>query len=85
MDLRLTLSVNGQCKQDARTSGMVFDIREQLVTLSRIMTLEPGDLVLTGTPAGVGAPQGTFLNVGDEISATIEGIGTLAVQIQAPR
>ncbi|WP_419341289.1 fumarylacetoacetate hydrolase family protein [Achromobacter sp. PD1] len=85
MDLRLTLSVNGQCKQDARTSGMVFDICEQLVTLSRIMTLEPGDLVLTGTPAGVGAPQGTFLNVGDEISATIEGIGTLAVQIQAPR
>lgn len=85
MDLGLKLSVNGQIKQDARTSGMVFDIREQLVTLSRIMTLEPGDLVLTGTPAGVGAPQGTFLKIGDEVSATIEGIGTLAVQIQASR
>jgi 2-keto-4-pentenoate hydratase/2-oxohepta-3-ene-1,7-dioic acid hydratase in catechol pathway len=85
MDLGLKLSVNGQIKQNARTSGMVFDIREQLAILSRIMTLEPGDLVLTGTPAGVGAPQGTFLKIGDEISATIEDIGTLAVQIQASR
>ncbi|MDN8924025.1 fumarylacetoacetate hydrolase family protein, partial [Staphylococcus aureus] len=58
MNLHLQLSVNGAQKQDASTSGMVFDIREQLVTLSRIMTLEPGDLVLTGTPAGVGAPKG---------------------------
>ncbi|MBD9472032.1 fumarylacetoacetate hydrolase family protein [Achromobacter sp. ACM01] len=85
MDLGLKLSVNGQIKQNARTSAMVFDIREQLAILSRIMTLEPGDLVLTGTPAGVGAPQGTFLKIGDEISATIEDIGTLAVQIQASR
>lgn len=84
-DLALRLSVNGETKQDARTSGMVFDIREQLVTLSNIMTLDPGDVVLTGTPAGVGFPKGTFLKVGDCVEATIEGIGTLAVTVGAAR
>ena len=83
-DLALRLAVNGETKQDARTSGMVFDLREQLVQLSRIMTLDPGDVVLTGTPAGVGAPKGTFLKVGDTVTAEIEGIGKLEVQIQAP-
>jgi len=83
-DLALRLSVNGEIKQDARTSGMVFDIREQLVALTRIMTLEPGDVVLTGTPAGVGLPKGTFLQVGDVVRAEIEKIGTLEVGIQAP-
>jgi 2-keto-4-pentenoate hydratase/2-oxohepta-3-ene-1,7-dioic acid hydratase in catechol pathway len=46
------------------------------------MTLEPGDVILTGTPAGVGVPKGIFLNVGDRVEAEIEGIGTLAVIIQ---
>lgn len=81
-DLGLRLSVNGDMRQDARTSGMVFDLREQLVALSRIMTLDPGDLVLTGTPAGVGAPRGTFLKPGDAVAAEIEGIGRLEVEIQ---
>ncbi len=85
MNLQLQLSVNGETKQNASTSGMVFDLREQLVTLSRIMTLEPGDLVLSGTPAGVGAPRGTFLKVGDHLIASIENIGTLDVQIQPSR
>ena len=80
-DLALRLAVNGEVKQDARTSGMVFDIREQLVTLSHIMTLDPGDVVLTGTPAGVGFPKGTFLKPGDRVEASIERIGTLAVTI----
>jgi 2-keto-4-pentenoate hydratase/2-oxohepta-3-ene-1,7-dioic acid hydratase in catechol pathway len=79
--LGLQLSVNGEIKQDARSSGMIFDIREQLVTLSNIMTLDPGDVVFTGTPAGVGVPQQTFLKVGDRVEATIEQIGTLAVEI----
>lgn len=82
-DLGLKLSVNGELKQDARTSGMIFDIREQLVTLSAIMTLDPGDVVLTGTPAGVGFPKRTFLKAGDRIDATIESIGTLSVQVTA--
>jgi 2-keto-4-pentenoate hydratase/2-oxohepta-3-ene-1,7-dioic acid hydratase in catechol pathway len=83
-DLALRLSVNGETKQDARTSGMIFSIAEQIATLSRIMTLDPGDVILTGTPAGVGAPKGTFLNVGDRVTAEIEGIGQLAITIGAP-
>jgi len=83
-DLALKLSVNGAVKQDARTSGMIFDIREQLVTLSAIMTLDPGDVVLTGTPAGVGMPKGTFLKVGDRVDAEIESIGKLSVEIGEP-
>ena len=84
-DLALTLSVNGEVKQNARTSGMVFNIKEQLVTLSNIMTLYPGDVVLTGTPAGVGFPKRTFLKPGDRIEAHVESIGTLAVAIGQPQ
>jgi 2-keto-4-pentenoate hydratase/2-oxohepta-3-ene-1,7-dioic acid hydratase in catechol pathway len=83
-DLALKLSVNGELKQDARTSGMIFDIREQLVTLSAIMTLDPGDVVLTGTPAGVGLPKKTFLKPGDRVDAEIESIGRLSVEIGEP-
>jgi 2-keto-4-pentenoate hydratase/2-oxohepta-3-ene-1,7-dioic acid hydratase in catechol pathway len=61
---------------------MIFDIREQLVLASSIMTLDPGDVLLTGTPAGVGFPKRTFLAPGDRIAATIESIGTLDVEIQ---
>jgi 2-keto-4-pentenoate hydratase/2-oxohepta-3-ene-1,7-dioic acid hydratase in catechol pathway len=83
-DLPLLLKVNGETKQNARTSGMIFSIAEQIAKLSRIMTLDPGDVVLTGTPAGVGAPKGTFLKVGDKVDATIEGIGSLSVEIMPP-
>jgi len=82
MDLALKLTVNGETKQNARTSGMIFNIAEQISTASRIMTLDPGDVILTGTPAGVGAPKQTFLSVGDAVTAEIEKIGTLAVTIQ---
>jgi 2-keto-4-pentenoate hydratase/2-oxohepta-3-ene-1,7-dioic acid hydratase in catechol pathway len=81
-DLALELKVNGETKQSARTSGMIFDIREQLALLSSIMTLDPGDVLLTGTPAGVGFPKRTFLKPGDRIAATIEKIGTLEVEIE---
>lgn len=80
-DLALSLAVNGETKQNARTSGMIFDIREQLVTLSAIMTLDPGDVLLTGTPAGVGFPKRTFLAAGDRVRADIEGIGSLEVEL----
>jgi 2-keto-4-pentenoate hydratase/2-oxohepta-3-ene-1,7-dioic acid hydratase in catechol pathway len=84
-DLGLKLSVNGVVKQDARSSGMIFSLAEQIAIASRIMTLDPGDVLLTGTPAGVGAPKGTFLSVGDRVDAEIEGIGRLSVRIQPPR
>jgi len=83
-DLAMRLDVNGEVRQDARTSGMIFDIGEQLATLSRIMTLEPGDVVLTGTPAGVGAARRSFLAAGDVVSARIEALGALRVEIQPP-
>ena len=84
-DVGLRLSVNGEAKQDGRSSDMIFTVAEQIATASRIMTLDPGDLLLTGTPAGVGAPKQTFLKVGDRVEAAIENVGTLAVTIQEPR
>ena len=80
-NLTMKLSVNGEVKQHGSTSGMVFDIREQLVTLSNIMTLEPGDVVLTGTPAGVGMASKTFLKLGDRIEAEIDSLGRLDVTV----
>ena len=84
-DIRLGLSVNGEARQDDTTGDMIFSIAEQLATLSRIMTLDPGDVVLTGTPAGVGAAKQTFLSIGDRVDAWVEGIGTLSTVVQAPR
>jgi 2-keto-4-pentenoate hydratase/2-oxohepta-3-ene-1,7-dioic acid hydratase in catechol pathway len=83
-DIGLQLAVNGEPKQDGRTSTMIFSIAEQIAIASRIMTLDPGDVLLTGTPSGVGAPKGSFLAVGDRVDASIDGIGTLSVTIQAP-
>ena len=84
-DIGLKLWVNGQIKQDGRSSQMIFSIAEQIATVSRIMTLDPGDVLLTGTPAGVGSPKQTFLSVGDQVDAEIEGIGRLSVTIQPGR
>ena len=72
-------------KQDGSTADMIFSIAEQIAIASRIMTLDPGDVLLTGTPAGVGVPKGTFLAVGDRVDAEIDNIGRLSVRIQAPR
>jgi 2-keto-4-pentenoate hydratase/2-oxohepta-3-ene-1,7-dioic acid hydratase in catechol pathway len=83
--IRLTLSVNGAAKQDDTTGDMIFSVAEQIATLSRIMTLDPGDVILTGTPGGVGAPKGTFLKPGDRVEAAAEGIGRLATVIQPPK
>ena len=81
----LKLSVNGEVKQDGRSTDMIFSVAEQIATASRIMTLDPGDVLLTGTPAGVGVPKQTFLKVGDRVAVEIEGIGGYAVTIQEPR
>jgi 2-keto-4-pentenoate hydratase/2-oxohepta-3-ene-1,7-dioic acid hydratase in catechol pathway len=82
-DLRMRLAVNGTLRQDASTAGMINSVAETISQASRIMTLEPGDVVLTGTPAGTGVESGTFLAPGDTISATIDGIGTLDVSVRA--
>jgi 2-keto-4-pentenoate hydratase/2-oxohepta-3-ene-1,7-dioic acid hydratase in catechol pathway len=71
-DLRIVTRVNGEVKQDGRTSQMIHDLRTQIAFVSAIMTLLPGDVILTGTPAGVGP-----IVAGDTVSVEIEGIGTL--------
>jgi 2-keto-4-pentenoate hydratase/2-oxohepta-3-ene-1,7-dioic acid hydratase in catechol pathway len=83
--LGLKLWVNGELKQNGNSRDMIFTIAEQIATASRIMTLDPGDVLLTGTPAGVGAPKQTFLKVGDRVEAEIEGIGRLDVTVQESR
>jgi 2-keto-4-pentenoate hydratase/2-oxohepta-3-ene-1,7-dioic acid hydratase in catechol pathway len=79
--LGLKLWVNDVLKQDSNTSDMIFNLAEQIVQLSDGMTLHPGDLILTGTPAGVGAGRGEFLKSGDVVKAWVENIGTLTTRI----
>ena len=81
----LKLAVNGTLKQNGHAKDMIFSVAEQIATASRIMTLDPGDVLLTGTPAGVGVPHKTFLSVGDQVDADIEGIGRLSVAIEPSR
>ncbi len=76
--LGLKLWVNGIIKQDSNTSRMIFTVAEQIEYLSSRITLQPGDVILTGTPAGVGAARAEFLKNGDEVKLWIEHIGTLA-------
>jgi len=75
--LGLKLWVNGVLKQDSNSSDMIFNIAEQIEQLSAGMTLYPGDLILTGTPAGVGAGRGEFLKGGDVVKLWIEKIGEI--------
>jgi len=71
-DLELTTTVNGEVRQSARTSQMCHDVPSLIEHVSRVMTLLPGDVLLTGTPAGIGP-----IVAGDEVAVTLEGIGTL--------
>jgi len=75
--LGLKLWVNGVLKQDSNTADMIFNLAEQIEQLSVNMTLYPGDLILTGTPAGVGAGRGEFLKAGDVVKLWIEKIGEI--------
>jgi 2-keto-4-pentenoate hydratase/2-oxohepta-3-ene-1,7-dioic acid hydratase in catechol pathway len=79
--LAIKLWVNGVLKQDSNTSRMIFTAAEQIAHLSSRITLYPGDVVLTGTPSGVGAERGEFLKRGDEVKITIEQIGDLVTKI----
>jgi 2-keto-4-pentenoate hydratase/2-oxohepta-3-ene-1,7-dioic acid hydratase in catechol pathway len=75
--LKIELTVNGVVKQSSNTSELIFNIAEQISHISEKITLHPGDVILTGTPAGVGAGRGEFLKAGDEVKITIERIGEL--------
>jgi len=80
-NLGLKLWVNDELKQDSNTSKMLFTLAEQIEQLSINMTLHPGDLILTGTPAGTGAESGEFLKAGDAVKVWIEGIGEFSNKI----
>jgi 2-keto-4-pentenoate hydratase/2-oxohepta-3-ene-1,7-dioic acid hydratase in catechol pathway len=78
-ELGLRLRVNGETKQDSMVSDLIFDIPAIIATLSMGQTLEPGDIIATGTPSGVGmgrSPQ-EWLKVGDVVEAEIDRIGVL--------
>jgi 2,4-diketo-3-deoxy-L-fuconate hydrolase len=75
--LHLTLKVNGETKQDASAAQMIFPVEALIAFISSFVTLEPGDIISTGTPSGVGAATGTFLKPGDRMEAAIDRIGVL--------
>ena len=75
--LAMQLTVNGEVRQSANTAQMIYPVADIVSFLSHLMTLEPGDVICTGTPSGVGVATGNFLNAGDRIECTIETLGTL--------
>ena len=77
------LKVNGQIRQDANTGQMIWTVADIVSFLSHLMTLEPGDVIATGTPAGVGHSSSTFLKAGDVMEAEIEKIGVLRNAVKA--
>ena len=78
-DLRVQAFLNGEVQQDGRTSDLIFDVPSLVAFVTSVMTLLPGDVILTGTPEGVGP-----MNPGDEVEISIQGIGNLTNKV-APR
>ena len=75
-DLRVQTYLNGEVKQDGRTSDLIFDVPTLIAHVTSVMTLLPGDVILTGTPEGVGP-----MNAGDEVEISIQGIGNLTNKV----
>ncbi|WP_066826377.1 fumarylacetoacetate hydrolase family protein [Sphingomonas mali] len=80
-DTPLKLWVNDALKQDSNTRFMIWSVAELVADLSQHITMEPGDLLYTGSPAGVGIATGTFLKVGDHVKAEIGAMGRLEIEI----
>ena len=84
MKLRITLSLNGEVMQDESTADMIFDVARLIEHTSSITPMLPGDLLLTGSPAGNGASRGRFLRPGDVMEGTITGLGRQRNRCVAP-
>jgi 2-keto-4-pentenoate hydratase/2-oxohepta-3-ene-1,7-dioic acid hydratase in catechol pathway len=84
-DLTLKTWVNDDLMQDSSSKYMVFDIAEQIESISRQITLLPGDIIATGTCSGVGGARDNYLKPGDNIRMTIEGLGTLENLVEGPK
>jgi 2-keto-4-pentenoate hydratase/2-oxohepta-3-ene-1,7-dioic acid hydratase in catechol pathway len=76
-NLHIVTEINGEVRQDDTTANLIFDVPTLINYLSRVTTLETGDVIFTGTPEGIGAAQGTYLADGDVITTTIDGLGTM--------
>lgn len=83
-DLAIRLSINGVVKQNSTTANMIFGIAEIIEYLSSVITLMPGDVIATGTPAGVGHGRGEYLRDGDRISLAIQALGELITDVERP-
>ncbi len=81
--LKMKLTLNGEVKQDATTAQMIFPVAAVIEFIASFVTLEPGDIISTGTPDGVGNAKGTFLKAGDRLVAAIERIGELVSPVTA--
>jgi 2-keto-4-pentenoate hydratase/2-oxohepta-3-ene-1,7-dioic acid hydratase in catechol pathway len=81
--LEMVLTVNGEERQRMTTGDMIYNIYDQIEYLSTVMTLEPGDILATGTPAGVGAATGRLLKTGDVVRAEIERLGYIENRVVA--
>ncbi|TDD35984.1 FAA hydrolase family protein [Actinomadura sp. KC06] len=80
--LDVVLDVNGRVRQRGDTGQMIFDVAELVAFASRLMTLEPGDVIYTGTPSGVGVASGEFLSAGDEMTVRVTGLGSLVNRVR---
>jgi len=76
-DVRVTTRINGELRQDAPVTDMIYTIEESITWISRFMALEVGDIISTGTPSGVGNATGTFLGPGDVMEVEVTGLGVL--------
>jgi 2-keto-4-pentenoate hydratase/2-oxohepta-3-ene-1,7-dioic acid hydratase in catechol pathway len=81
--LTLRTRVNGETLQEGTTANQIFGVAEVVAWLSRTITLLPGDIIATGTPAGVGASKGRFLGDGDSVEVEVEGLGALVNPVRA--
>jgi 2-keto-4-pentenoate hydratase/2-oxohepta-3-ene-1,7-dioic acid hydratase in catechol pathway len=84
--LRLRCWVNGELRQDSDTSRLIFNVWQQISYLSTAFTLEPGDLIATGTPEGVGVARQppVFLQAGDVVRSEVEKVGAIENRVLAP-
>ena len=82
-NLGLRTQINGKTVQDGTTAQMIFTIAQTIAWLSRTITLVPGDIIATGTPAGVGGFQGIFLRDGDTVEVEVDGLGAVSNPVRA--
>jgi 2-keto-4-pentenoate hydratase/2-oxohepta-3-ene-1,7-dioic acid hydratase in catechol pathway len=81
--LGLRTRINGELVQEGTSSDQIFGVAELVAWLSRTMTLVPGDIIATGTPAGVGASKGRFLRSGDVVEVEVDSLGGVSSPVRA--